>query len=271
MEAIFTILFLLLCLFISWKILKRLYRLVSAGSRMAYDHREDIASGVSATGRTAGKVAMFLGKAAANGARATAKMTEEALRERRRQEIVNLNNLVQQLIYTMSQVVEPSLQNSKQALMSEVVVLERGLATQNQNTNSEHFIVNHISTGKEMERLHKSATHIQSELNRLLAQQEQMRGGSSQSGQRHYREREETRDDSASMNGAERELYEAYKTLEIDPEASDDEIKKQYRRLLKIWHSDKAGNDADLLDLMTKKTQEINNAYDIVKKVRGLK
>lgn len=62
------------------------------------------------------------------------------------------------------------------------------------------------------------------------------------------------------MNG--KEIKDYYKILGVDKSASDDEVKKAYRKLAKEWHPDRhKGNDKDSA---RKKFKEINEAYQIL-------
>ena len=74
-----------------------------------------------------------------------------------------------------------------------------------------------------------------------------------------------------------RAMYEhdtnsAYKVLEIEPEASDEELKKAYRKMAAKHHPDKV---AHLGEEVTKgaheKFQQLNAAYEVIKKQRNLK
>ncbi len=58
---------------------------------------------------------------------------------------------------------------------------------------------------------------------------------------------------------------DCYKILEIDPTATDEEIKKAYRRLSKEYHPDLNKEHEEEYE---EKFKEINNAYDILKKNR---
>jgi DnaJ like chaperone protein len=63
----------------------------------------------------------------------------------------------------------------------------------------------------------------------------------------------------------------AYKTLEIEPNASIDDIKKAYRRMAKKFHPDKVNNlGEDVKKSATEKFRNINEAYEEIKKKRGM-
>ena len=53
-------------------------------------------------------------------------------------------------------------------------------------------------------------------------------------------------------------MTDPYSVLGLKPGATDDEVKKAYKRLAKKYHPDIAGNSAEA----QKKMQEINAAYD---------
>lgn len=56
-------------------------------------------------------------------------------------------------------------------------------------------------------------------------------------------------------------IDDPYKVLGVSPDASDDEIKRAYRRLAKQYHPDRNPGDATA----AKKMQEINAAYEQIK------
>ena len=59
-----------------------------------------------------------------------------------------------------------------------------------------------------------------------------------------------------------------YEILGVNPNASDDEIKKAYRNLARKYHPDKY-RDSDLADLANEKMKEINAAYEEIQKERA--
>ena len=67
-------------------------------------------------------------------------------------------------------------------------------------------------------------------------------------------------------------LSEAYGVLGLPPAASDDEVKKAYRRLMNQHHPDKLvskGLPEEMIRLATQKTQEIKAAYERIREARG--
>ena len=66
-------------------------------------------------------------------------------------------------------------------------------------------------------------------------------------------------------------LEAAYKVLEISPDATDDEVKKAYRKLALKHHPDRVATlGEDVRMAAEKKLQEINAARDLIYKSRGL-
>jgi len=61
------------------------------------------------------------------------------------------------------------------------------------------------------------------------------------------------------------EIKDYYEILEIDEDASIDEIRMAYRDLIAIWHPDKYVQNKRLYEKATKKTQEINIAFENIK------
>ena len=67
-------------------------------------------------------------------------------------------------------------------------------------------------------------------------------------------------------------LEEAYKVLEIDPSASNDEVRAAYRKLAIKHHPDKVANlGEDIRKAANEKFQLINDAKDRIYKARGIK
>jgi|SRR6185436_15260756 len=63
----------------------------------------------------------------------------------------------------------------------------------------------------------------------------------------------------------------AYKILEIDPTVSDEEVKKAYRRMAVKYHPDKVHHlGPDFRKDAEEKFKKINEAYDTIKKERGI-
>lgn len=68
-------------------------------------------------------------------------------------------------------------------------------------------------------------------------------------------------------------LAEAYGVLGVSASASDAEVKKAWRKLMSQHHPDKLvskGLPEEMLQLAKEKTQEIQSAYDRIRKARGL-
>jgi len=73
---------------------------------------------------------------------------------------------------------------------------------------------------------------------------------------------------SGSGRGVERPVFtemnvdEDLKTLELEPGATDDDIRKAWRDLTKVWHPDRFGSDPELRERAENKLKEINAAYE---------
>ncbi len=78
---------------------------------------------------------------------------------------------------------------------------------------------------------------------------------------------------SAPPPAAER-LADAYEVLEVPREASDAEVTKAYRRQMSRNHPDKLkanGLPESMLEMAKEKTQQIQQAYEAIKEVRGMR
>jgi DnaJ like chaperone protein len=63
----------------------------------------------------------------------------------------------------------------------------------------------------------------------------------------------------------------AYKILEVEPAATDDELKKAYRRMAVKYHPDKVHYlGEDVQNAANEKFQKVNEAWEIIKKQRGI-
>ncbi|MFC2112320.1 TerB family tellurite resistance protein [Bacteroidota bacterium] len=80
----------------------------------------------------------------------------------------------------------------------------------------------------------------------------------------------------ADMDSIRNMFYEdvdsAYKILEIDKSASEDEIKKAYRRMANKYHPDKVAYlGDDIRKAAGEKFRKVRDAYDKIKKERGIR
>ncbi len=67
-------------------------------------------------------------------------------------------------------------------------------------------------------------------------------------------------------------LESAYKILEISPSASDEEVKKAYRKMAVRFHPDKVGHlGTEFQKSANEKFAKVNEAYQKIRKERGLK
>ena len=69
-------------------------------------------------------------------------------------------------------------------------------------------------------------------------------------------------------------LGEAYQVLGVNEDASDQEVKKAYRRLMSEHHPDKLaarGVPDEMIRVSTEKTAEISKAYEMIKEARGMR
>jgi DnaJ-domain-containing protein 1 len=77
--------------------------------------------------------------------------------------------------------------------------------------------------------------------------------------------------DGASNDSAP-QARDPYVVLEVDSQASDDDIDAAYRRQIAQYHPDKvAGAAKEIRELAEKRASAINAAYDQIQKIRGKK
>jgi DnaJ like chaperone protein len=68
-----------------------------------------------------------------------------------------------------------------------------------------------------------------------------------------------------------KDIDSAYKVLEIDKSAADEEVKKAYRRMAVKYHPDKVSYlGEDFKKAANEKFQKVNEAYEIIKKERDM-
>jgi DnaJ like chaperone protein len=69
-----------------------------------------------------------------------------------------------------------------------------------------------------------------------------------------------------------KDINNAYKILEIKPDATDEELKKAYRRMAVKYHPDKVAHlGEDVKRGATEKFQQVQAAYEEIRKQRGMK
>ena len=67
------------------------------------------------------------------------------------------------------------------------------------------------------------------------------------------------------------DLQSAFDILEIDENASAEEIKQQYRDLASVWHPDRHAQNQRLYNKSVEKMKELNAAYDLISSYLTLK
>ncbi len=105
------------------------------------------------------------------------------------------------------------------------------------------------------------------------SQSNQSYGQTNQNSQHEYNDGHDSQRENrnhTSGNNISKELEKAFAILELMPDASEDDIKRQKRDLLKKYHPDLYANQGEAaLEEATRKSQEINQAYDLIRRSRG--
>lgn len=133
-----------------------------------------------------------------------------------------------------------------------------------------------------IERVGRALGFSQSDLERVIARweaeirfQQRRQGGGHWS--HHGPESNSQSGSSSSSNryeSSEQSLSDAYKLLDIEASATDQEVKRAYRRQMSQHHPDKLvskGLPPQMLELAKKKAQEIQHAYELIKQARGMR
>lgn len=63
-------------------------------------------------------------------------------------------------------------------------------------------------------------------------------------------------------------LDDSYRLPDLDPPASDDEVKRAHRDLTKVWHPDRFGHDPPLRLRAEEKLKAIHQAYETIRDSR---
>lgn len=85
----------------------------------------------------------------------------------------------------------------------------------------------------------------------------------------HQSQQQGQRQQSSSM-----QLDDAYQILCVEPSASDKDVKRAYRKMMSQHHPDKLaakGMPDDMLEVAKEKTQEIQSAWEMIRKQRNIR
>lgn len=85
-----------------------------------------------------------------------------------------------------------------------------------------------------------------------------------------YKQQDYSQNNYSNLQSSSNNIDRYYEVLESSKTDSLDTIKKNYRRLIKEYHYDSIaskGLPQDMLEFAKKKTQELNEAYAIIKKM----
>lgn len=70
-----------------------------------------------------------------------------------------------------------------------------------------------------------------------------------------------SRNANAHQSPLDKQLHQWYANLELEPDASLDDVKASYKRLMKKYHPDKHADDPDRHKAATELAQSLTNAY----------
>lgn len=63
-------------------------------------------------------------------------------------------------------------------------------------------------------------------------------------------------------------LDDAFRQLELGPDASDDDVRRAWRDLAKVWHPDRFGHDPELRRRAEEKSKALNEAVEAIREGR---
>jgi len=193
-------------------------------------------------------------------AQARAVMDRMQLNEEQRAEAIALFNRGKEADFPLDATVAEfasTVKHRKQLILVLLEVLLQVALADGEIHEAEEEILVRVAEGLGVPR-----AQFQQILNMLLAQaQFSGAGGAYRGGQ-------------SSAGPSRPSLGQAYKVLGVSESASNQEIKKAYRKLMSEHHPDKLaakGVPDEMIRMATEKTAEISKAYDMIKDNRGFK
>ncbi|WP_297763404.1 co-chaperone DjlA [uncultured Alcanivorax sp.] len=193
-------------------------------------------------------------------AQARAVMDRMQLNEEQRAEAIALFNRGKEADFPLDATVADfaaTVKHRKQLILVLLEILLQVALADGQIDQAEEDVLVRVAEGLGVPR-----AQFQQILNMLLAQAQFSGAGGAYSGGR-------------SAAGPSRpSLGQAYQVLGVSESASNQEIKKAYRKLMSEHHPDKLaakGVPDEMIRMATEKTAEISKAYDMIKENRGFK